>query len=80
MGDKNRNDGDDSKAKDKDNNTTGTVGAHLGDVTTPKIPPLSSSRSIIDDHALEVTKQMSWPARSTKDLLGVHLIDNALWG
>ena len=33
---KNRKKGDDSKTEDKDNNTTGTAGAYVGEVTTPE--------------------------------------------
>ena len=36
-GNKNRKKGDDSKPKDKDNNTTCTASAHIGEVTTPKV-------------------------------------------
>ena len=28
---------------------------------------------------MEVTKQMSWPARSVEDLLGAHSINDAIW-
>ena len=38
--DKNGKKGDDSKPEDKDNNTTGTVGAHVVEVTNLKIPLL----------------------------------------
>ena len=34
--DKNGKKGDEPKPEDKDNNTTGTVGAHVGETATPK--------------------------------------------
>ena len=35
-GDKNKKKEDDPKSKDNDNNATGTVGTHIGDVITPE--------------------------------------------
>ena len=35
-GDRNRKKGDDRKSEDKDSNAKGTIGAHVGDVTTPE--------------------------------------------
>ena len=56
----NRKKGDDPKSDNKDNNTTCTLGAHFGDVTTPEDSTARSSVSSIGAHILDVAKQPSW--------------------
>ena len=58
-GDKNKKKGDDFKSEDKDNNTTGTAGAYVGDVTTTDDSITPSSWSSMGTHISEVTKQLS---------------------
>ena len=55
-GDKNRNKGDEPKSEDKDNNTTGTTCAHIGETTTPKDSNAPIDGSSIDAHVSEVDK------------------------
>ena len=74
-GDRNRKKGDDPKSKEKNNNATGTVGAHVWDVITPKD---STSGSSIGTHVSEATKQPSHPTQSVEDLLGAYSIDDAI--
>ena len=54
--DKNGKKGNDSKPEDKDNNTTGTTGAHIGEVTTPEDFTAPSDGSSIGAHVAEVNK------------------------
>ena len=79
-GDTNRKKGDDPKPEDKDNNATGTVGAHVGDITTPEDSIAPSGGSSIGVHVLEVTKQPSRPTQSVEDLSKAYSIDDAIWG
>ena len=78
--DKNGKKGDDLKPEDKDNNATGTVGAHVGDVTTPEDSTAPSSEFSIGTQVSEVTKRLSWPTQSIEDLLEAYFIDDAIWG
>ena len=57
-GDNNGKKGDDLKSEDKDNNATGTVGAHVGDVTTPEDSTALSDESSIGVHVSEVAKHI----------------------
>ena len=70
--DRNGKKGDRPKSEDKDNNTTGTAGAHIGDTTTPEDSILSSGGASIGAHVLEATGQSSRLTRSVKDILGAH--------
>ena len=79
-GDNNGKKGNDSKPEDKDNNTIGTVGAHIGEVTTPEDSIALNNGSSISAYVLEVAKHKFRPARSVEDLLGVHPINDAIWG
>ena len=72
--------GDNSKPEDQDNNTTGTVGAHIREVTTPEDFTAPSGGSSISAHILKVFKQTSWPAWSVESLLGAHFINDDIWG
>ena len=55
-GDKNRKKGDETKSEDKDNSNTGTVGAHVGETTTPQDSSTPSNGSSIGAHVSDVTK------------------------
>ena len=79
-GDRNRKKGDDFKSEDKDNNTTGTAGAHVGNTTTPEDPTASSRKASKSDHVLEATGQSSRPTPSVEKEIDAHLISNDLWG
>ena len=61
-GDNNGKKGNDSKPEDKDNNTTGTAGAHVGEVTTPEDSTAPSNGSSIGDHISEVVDHKFWPS------------------
>ena len=76
--DKNGKKRDDSKPEDNDNNTPGTADAHVGEGTTPADSITPSNGFSIGAHILEVTKHKSWSAQSIKDLLGAHLMDDAI--
>ena len=78
--DKNGKKGDYSKPENKDNNTKGTAGVHTGEVTTSEDPTIPSNKPSIDAHVLKVAKHKSRPAQSVEDLLGAHLINDAIWG
>ena len=79
-GDKNRKKVDDSKPENKDNNITGTAGAHIGEVTTPEDSTAPSDVSSIDAHVLEVAKHNCLLALLVEDLLEAHIINDATWG
>ena len=79
-GDENGKKGDDSKPGDKNNNTSGTAGVHIGEVTTPEDSIAPSNGSSIGAYVLEVVKHKFWPAQSIEKLLGAHHIDDAIWG
>ena len=55
-GDNNGKNGDDSKPKDKDNNTIGTAGAHVGKFTAPKAFTAPSDGSTISAHVSKVAE------------------------
>ena len=78
--DKNGKKGSDSKPEDKNNNTTDTSGAHVGEVTTLEDSTAPTDGSSIGSHISEVAKHKSRPAWSIEDLLGAHPIDDAVWG
>ena len=77
-GDINGKKGNNSKFKDKDSNTAGTAGAHIGDTTTPEESTAHSGGASISGHILEVTGQSSRPTRSIEKNLGAHLIGDDL--
>ena len=81
-GDRNNKKGYDPKSEDKDNatGTTGTTGAHVGDVTTPKDSTAPSSKASIGDHVLESTEHSFRPTRSVENLLEAHPIDDDIYG
>ena len=79
-GDTNENKGGASKPEDKGRNTTGTAGAHVGEVTTPEDSTAPSNGSSIGAHVLEVAKHKFRPAQSVEELLGAHLINDTIWG
>ena len=71
--------GDDSKSKDSDSTTTGTVGAHVGEVMTPQDATAPSKGSSIGAHVSKIAKLASRPARSVEELLAAHPVDDAIW-
>ena len=76
----NRKKGHAFKPEDKDNNAIGTVGAHIGEVTTLEDHTAPSNESSIGAHVSEVAKHKSQPAQSIEDLLGAQLINDAIRG
>ena len=60
-GNKNGQNGNASKPEEKDNTTTGTTGAHVGEVTAPKNAAVPSNESSIGAYVLEVAKHKSRP-------------------
>ena len=77
-GNRNRKKGDDPKSENKDNNTTGTAGTHVGDTKTPEGSNASSRGASIGAHVLEAIGQLSRPRCVVKDILGVHPIGDDL--
>ena len=65
-GDKNRKKGDEPKYEDKDNNITGTAGAHVEETTTPQDSNAPSNGSSIGAHAhtSEVEEPNTRPTQS----------------
>ena len=55
-GDKNKKKGDEPKSEDKDNNNTGTAGAHVGETRMPQDSNAPSNGSSIGAHVSEVAK------------------------
>ena len=78
-GEQNGKKGDKSKSEDKDNSNTGTVGAHIGIVTTLQDSIAPSNVSSIGTHVSEVAKPEFWPARTVEELLVAHPINDAIW-
>ena len=72
--------GGDPNSEDKNNNTTGTAVAHVGDATTPEDSAASSRGASIDAHIVEAREQLSRSTRSIEDLFGAHPIDDDIWG
>ena len=78
---RNRKKGDDWKSEDKDINTTGTVGAHIGDTTPPEEFTAPSRGASIGAHVFEPTEQSSRITRTVEDILGAHPMgDDYYWG
>ena len=62
-GDKNRKKGDEPKSEDKDNNNTGTAGAHVRETTTPTDSNAPSDGSSIGAYVSEVAEPNAWPTQ-----------------
>ena len=75
----NRKKGDEHKSEDKNNNITGTAGAHVGETTTPKDSNAPSNGSSIGAHVSDVNKPDAWPTQSVQEILATHAIDNPIW-
>ena len=58
-------------SEDKESNTVGTAGAHVED---------SERGKYIECFVWEATEQSSLPTHSIEDILGAHLIGDAIWG
>ena len=54
--DRNSKKGDDTKSEDSDTTTTGTAGAHVGEVTTPQDSTAPSKGASIGAHVSEITQ------------------------
>ena len=78
-GDKNGKKGDEPKSEDKDNNTTGTTGAHVRETATPKDSTAPSNGSSIGAHVSEVEEHNVWPTQSVQEILVTHDIDDRLY-
>ena len=78
-GDKNRKKGDENKSENKNDNNTGTAGAHVGETTTPQDSSASSNGSSIGTHVSEVAKPSSWLTWSIQDILATHAINDPIW-
>ena len=76
--DRNGKKGDDPKSENKDNNTTGTASAHVGDVATPEDSTTHSRGASIDALVSEVTEQSSQPTHSVEDLVGANPINDVI--
>ena len=67
--------------KNKDSNTAGTAGAHVGDTTSPKKSTTPSKRASIDTQVLEANEQSSCLSRTVEEILGAHpMSDDNFWG
>ena len=55
-GDKNGKNVDESKSEDKDNNNTGTAGAHIGEITTSQDSSALTNRSSIGAYVSDTAK------------------------
>ena len=78
-GDRNSKKGDDSKSEDSNTTTTGTAGAHVGEVTAPQDSTAPSKGASIGAHVSEISQPTFRPARSIEELLAAHPIDDAIW-
>ena len=63
-GDKSGKQSDEPKSEDKDNNITGTAGAHVGETTTPKDSNAPSNGSSIGAYVSEVEDHGARPTQS----------------
>ena len=70
--------GDNSKSEDKDITTTGTAGAHVGEVTTSQDATAPSDGSSIGAHISGIVELAFCPARSGEELLAAHPVDDAI--
>ena len=78
-GDKNSKKGDDSKSEDSDRTTTGTAGAHVGKVKTPQDSTTPREGASICAYVSEIAAPVFCPARSVKELLAAHPVDDSIW-
>ena len=78
-GDKNGKKGDEPKSEDKDNNTSGTACAHIGETATPKDSSAPSNGSSISAHASEVEDPDARPTQSVQEILATHAINDLIW-
>ena len=73
--------GDDPKSEDKDSNTAGAAGVHVGDTTPHEMSTVSSGGACIGAHVLEANEQLSHPSCSVEEILGAHPMgDDNFWG
>ena len=79
LGDRNSKKGDDAKSEDSNTTTTGTAGAHVGEVTAPQDSTAPSKGASIGAHVSEILQQAFYPARSVEELLAAHPVDDAIW-
>ena len=77
--DRNLKKGDDGKSEDSDTTTTGTAGAHVGEVATLQASTAPSVGSSIGAHVSEIAQPAFRPARSVEELLAAHPINDAIW-
>ena len=77
--DKNGKKDNEPKSEDKDNNTIGTAGAHVGETTTPKDSNAPSDGSSIGAHVSEVDEPGTRLTRSVQEILATHAIDDPIW-
>ena len=78
-GDKNGKKGDEFKSEDKDNNTTGPAGAHVGETVTPKESTTLSNGSSIGAQVSEVKEHDACPTRFVQEILATHAINDPIW-
>ena len=76
--DRNSKKGDDFKSNDSYTTTTGTASAHVGEVTTPQETAPREGASI-GAHVSEIIEPAFCPARSVKELLAAHPVNDAIW-
>ena len=78
QGDKNGKKGGEPRSEDRDNIITGSAGAHVGEITTPKESNAPSNASSIGAHVSEVNKPDTRPIQSVQEILATHAIDNPI--
>ena len=80
-GDRSGKKGDDLKSEDKDSNTGGTSGAHVGDTISAEESTTPSGGASTDSHVLEANKMLPRRSRTVKDILRAHPMgDDDFWG
>ena len=72
--------GADPKSENKDNNTGGTAGAHVGNTTPPKESTAHSGGASIGAQVLETNEISSRPSRTAENILGAHLMGDDDFG
>ena len=77
-GDRNSQKGDDAKSEDSDTTTTGSAGAHVGEVTPQNSAALSKGASI-GAYISEISQPTFCPSRSVEELVVAHPVNDTIW-
>ena len=78
-GDRNSKEADDGKSEDSDTTTTGTAGAHVGEVTTPQDLTAPSKGASIGAPVSEISQLAFCPGRSVEELLAAYPVNDTIW-